>query len=209
MARLYAEQLRAAAIRDAALRAARAESNRASTALYLAQVRLEREYKTSSGASSVAGRLREAQQELEAAHEIVIKELLKTPEYESAVKGKKAAITQLDALKQSDPTSPQWLNAVAARTEAASLVSRLEAAAFKGNETVQSASRRVEAALEEVRADRRRFESMIRGDANVAVASSDLVEARKQMAQAYAAGNKSLAAANRGRPSSRTVRPSR
>ena len=209
LARLYAEQLRAAAIRDAAVRAARAESNRATTALYLAQIRLEREYKLSAGASSAANRLQAAQQELEAIHEAAINELLKTPAYATAVTAKNAAIARLGELKESNSSSPQWLSAVAARTEAALLVSRLEMAAFKTDESVRAATQRVDAALAEVKADRRRFEATIRGDANVVMASSDLVEAKKQVARAYSAGNKSLAATNRGRASSRTVRPSR
>lgn len=243
LARMYAEQLRAAAIRDAAVRAARAETARASTALYLAQIRLQREYQLSSSAVATANRLRLAQQELEAAHESVITELLKTPEYESAVKTKNEAIARIEGMKESDSSSPQWLAAVAARTAAASLVSRLEAAAFKNNETVQAATQRVDAALEEVKADRRKLlmstdrmspakqrvagnpwlplgatgafdaqtsiEATIRGDVAVTAASSDLLEARKQTASAYAAGNDYLAKAGRGRPNSRSTRPSR
>lgn len=209
LARMYAEQLRAAAIRDAAVGAARAESNRASMALYLLQSRLKRDYKLTDGAQTAATRLRLAQQELEAAHESVIVELAKTPEYAAAVKSKQAAIAQVEAMKEFGSNTPQWLTVVAAKTAAASLVSRLELAAFKNNETVQSAVRRVDAALAEVKADRRRYETGVRGDTGVAAASADLVEARKQLARAYAAGNGNLANTGRGRPNSRSTRSSR
>ena len=203
MARAYAEQMRAAAVREAALQAARAETNRATIKLYTTRVRLEKEFRLSPEVKAAESKLKEAQRELEEAHESVIAKLRSRPDYQAASRTKDDANSRVKSLETQPAGSPVLLEAASSLTAAASDVSRIERAAFKSDAAVQAAERRAATALEEVQSSRLQFKASISSNPAIAAASGDVLQARRRMAAAHATGNASQAGAGRGRTNSR------
>lgn len=166
----YADIVRANAIRSAAIRSAQAEVSRTHFALQRTRTKLEREFRYSTELTTEQASLTQANRELDAARQAVRDRLDVDPKYRAA----KA---------EQDRTS----------------VSRMQAAEYKADTEVQAALGKVHASAVKITALKNQFEGSITGDPQWNAARASFENARIQLAQAHAAGNRSLLAGSRSR----------
>jgi hypothetical protein len=171
----YADIMRANAIRAAAVRAAQAEVNRAHYSLQRTRTKIEREFKYSADMNAAEADLAKAYRQLEAARTAARDKLGGDPNYQAAKLAKDGQA-----------------------------IIKMHSAAYRADSGVQVALRDVSEVAVRITALKRQFEGSVTSNSQWIAASKNLENARSRLAQSYAAGNSSLAAA-----SSRTNRYSR
>ena len=166
----YADLARANAIRAAAIRAAQAEVNRTYSALRTTRTRIERDFKFSSEMNAAEAGLTQARRELDAARKVARERLAPDPKFQAAKTAKDTAA-----------------------------INRMQSAADQADAGVRAALDRVQEAGTKITALKREFEGSVTSNPQWIAAHKNVENARTKLAQAHAAGNRSLSSANQTR----------